>query len=124
MGAAFLISHTFHNELKGFDEKFFLYVEDMDICYRCWKKNKKVVYYPLSKMTHVHQRSSQRLNKKTLIHLKIFFISLGKTDLRSNLRLSTSQVHLKEKKKHFSYNQRSFLANKKDDTRIHKQAIL
>lgn len=73
MGAAFLISHSLYDELKGFDEKFFLYVEDMDICYRCWKKNKKVVYYPLSKMMHIHQRSSQHLNKKTLIHMKSFF---------------------------------------------------
>ena len=73
MGAAFLISHSLYNELKGFDENFFLYVEDMDICYRCWKRNKKVIYYPLSEMIHVHQRSSQHFNKKTVIHLKSFF---------------------------------------------------
>ena len=90
MGAAFLISHTFYNELKGFDEKFFLYVEDMDICYRCWKKNKKVVYYPLSKMTHVHQRSSQRLNKKTLIHLKSFFYFFRK----NRFKIKSEAQHL------------------------------
>ena len=90
MGAAFLISHTFYNELKAFDEKFFLYVEDMDICYRCWKKNKKVVYYPLSKMTHVHQRSSQRLNKKTLIHLKSFFYFFRK----NRFKIKSEAQHL------------------------------
>ena len=90
MGAAFLISHTFYNELKGFDEKFFLYVEDMDICYRCWKKNKKVVYFPLSKMTHVHQRSSQRLNKKTLIHLKSFFYFFRK----NRFKIKSEAQHL------------------------------
>ena len=78
------------NFCKGFDEKFFLYVEDMDICYRCWKKNKKVVYYPLSKMTHVHQRSSQRLNKKTLIHLKSFFYFFRK----NRFKIKSEAQHL------------------------------
>lgn len=78
MGAALLLSHKFYNKLNGFDEKFFLYVEDMDLCYRCWELGKKVIYYPLSRMTHVHQRSSKRLNKKTLIHFKSFFYFFNK----------------------------------------------
>lgn len=40
MGTALLLRRDFYNELKGFDVKFFLYIEDMDICYRCWNKGK------------------------------------------------------------------------------------
>lgn len=101
MGAAFLMSHMFYTELKGFDENFFLYVEDTDICYRCWEKNRKVIYNPLSRMIHVHQRSSQHLNKKTWTHMKSFFYffkknhfkikswmsEIGKTPLNENKKL-------------------------------------
>lgn len=70
MGAALLLTASFYRELKGFDEGFFLYVEDMDLCHRCWKRGKKVIYLPLSKMIHAHQRSSSKFNKKTIMHLK------------------------------------------------------
>lgn len=73
MGACFLISRQLYEELSGFDEGFFLYVEDMDICYRCWQRNRPVVYVPMSVVTHAHQRSSMNLNKKTYIHIKSFW---------------------------------------------------
>ena len=93
MGAAFLMPHVFYKELKGFDENFFLYVEDTDICYRCWQKNRKVIYTPLSQMLHVHQRSSQRLNKKTWIHLKSFFYFFRKNHFKIKSWLSETKKH-------------------------------
>ena len=70
MGASFLIPSTLYRQLAGFDEGFFLYVEDMDLCYRCWQSGHPVIYLPTSAMTHVHQRSSMHFNKKTYIHLR------------------------------------------------------
>ena len=80
MGAALLFKKSFYDKLRGFDEKFFLYVEDMDICHRCWKMGKSVVYIPESKMIHAHQRSSRKLNKKTIMHIKsmIYFFRKNK----------------------------------------------
>jgi len=41
-----------------FDERFFLYFEDTDLCRRFWKKNWQVVYYPEAKVIHNHIRQS------------------------------------------------------------------
>ncbi|GHU81783.1 glycosyl transferase [Bacteroidia bacterium] len=73
LGAALLFQKNFYDQLGGFDEKFFLYVEDTDICQRCWAAGKRVVYLPQVQMIHVHQRNSAHLNKKTFIHLKSLF---------------------------------------------------
>ena len=85
MGASFLISSELYQQLSGFDEGFFLYVEDMDICYRCWQSGHPVIYLPSSVMTHVHQRSSKHFNKKTCIHLKSYwyFFSKNRFQIRS-----------------------------------------
>lgn len=34
------------------DENYFMYVEDLDICYRMWQKNWEVYYYPQAKIMH------------------------------------------------------------------------
>jgi len=41
-----------------FDERFFLYFEDTDLCRRFWQKNWKVVYFPEAEVIHNHTRSS------------------------------------------------------------------
>ena len=45
-------------EVGLFDEKFFLYFEDTDLCRRFWEKNWKVVYLPVAKVIHNHARIS------------------------------------------------------------------
>jgi len=78
IGAAMLISRDLYiNKLSGFDEKFFLYVEDQDICLRAWKLGYEVTYNPASVMIHDHQRSSvKKINKLTWFHFKslVYFI--------------------------------------------------
>lgn len=47
--------------LKGqnlFDERFFLYFEDVDLCFRLKKEGWKVLYYPEAVMVHAHARMS------------------------------------------------------------------
>jgi GT2 family glycosyltransferase len=45
-GTALFVRKDFFHEVGGFDEKFFMYFEDMDLCKRLRKKNKEIFYYP------------------------------------------------------------------------------
>jgi GT2 family glycosyltransferase len=46
---------------KLFDERFFMYFEDVDLCRRARQLGKEVVYYPQALVTHDHMRDSARL---------------------------------------------------------------
>ena len=82
IGAAMFMKRQVYSELNGFDEKFFLYVEDEDLCLRAWQANYKVTYYPGAVMIHDHQRSSAtKLNKLTWFHLKSFVYFVFKHNL-------------------------------------------
>lgn len=48
------------SELGGFDEGFFLYYEDVDICTRVWKSGKRVMLHPGVTVIHAAQRTSRR----------------------------------------------------------------
>lgn len=82
MGAALLFKKDFYFKLGGFDEKFFLYVEDTDICNRCWKAGKKVMYLPEAEVIHKHQRSSKNFNKRTWFHIKSLFYFFWKNNFK------------------------------------------
>jgi len=44
----------------AFDERFFLYFEDIDLCRRFWRAGFEVVYYPAAAITHNHIRQSAK----------------------------------------------------------------
>lgn len=45
-------------EVGFFDERFFLYFEDTDLCRRFWEKKWQVIYYPPARLIHNHNRAS------------------------------------------------------------------
>ncbi len=42
-----------------FDERFFIYFEDVDLCLRTWRRGLKVFYCPQVECVHAHRRSSR-----------------------------------------------------------------
>lgn len=51
-GAALLIPKKLFDTLGGFDENFFLYFEDADLCYRTKRIGRTIIYYPLVTLRH------------------------------------------------------------------------
>ncbi len=62
LGACFLVreEEMFLKENKLFDERFFMYFEDVDLCRRINKIAKKVIYLPEAVAVHDHLRSSAK----------------------------------------------------------------
>ncbi|HPF70271.1 MAG TPA: glycosyltransferase [Candidatus Krumholzibacteria bacterium] len=53
------------------DERFFLYFEDVDWCYRMWQAGFEVVYSPEARFIHRHRRASAKgtFNRSFFLHL-------------------------------------------------------
>jgi GT2 family glycosyltransferase len=55
-------------KLKGFDARYFLYLEDADICRRIDEIGKKKLYYPNLEIIHHHQQGSSKSFKLFIRH--------------------------------------------------------
>jgi len=62
-GACLMIRRDLFVRLGGFDESFFMYFEDKDICKRVRDTGFKVVYYPETSLIHLLGGSSQGIKK-------------------------------------------------------------
>jgi GT2 family glycosyltransferase len=60
-------------QLKGFDKRYFLYMEDADICRKIDDSGKKKLYYPNIEITHQHQKGSSKSIKLFFYHLSSAF---------------------------------------------------
>ena len=67
-GCFMLFNTTDLKNLKGFDERFFLYMEDADICRRIDEIGKKKLYYPKVEIIHHHNRGSSKSIKLFIMH--------------------------------------------------------
>lgn len=59
-GACMMIRKKAMDEVGLLDEKFFMYGEDLDWCYRFGKKGWKIYYIPSARVIHCHGASSKR----------------------------------------------------------------
>jgi GT2 family glycosyltransferase len=57
-GSAFMIDGALFRELGGFDRRFFMYYEDVDLCRRCWEKGRPVYYVPEAEIRHRYRKES------------------------------------------------------------------
>ncbi len=71
LGACMLVRRAAMADVGAMDERYFLYFEDVDWCYRMWRGGWTVWYVPDSVMDHRHARGSARpgLNKLLIAHL-------------------------------------------------------
>ena len=51
-------------EVGGFDERFFMYAEDIDLCYRIGQKGYEIHYVPYTSVVHYKGESSKKDNLK------------------------------------------------------------
>lgn len=83
---AFRASH-FEN-LLGFNERFFMYCEDIDICYRSNEINEPITYFPNIKALHLAQHSNRKLfSMHFLWHVKSILIYCFGKKLKVKSRL-------------------------------------
>jgi N-acetylglucosaminyl-diphospho-decaprenol L-rhamnosyltransferase len=70
LGGFLMLRRAMLDELDGFDEGFFLYGEDIDLCYRAWRAGWSCWYVPTAVVVHEHQAVTDRrlLTRRTLWH--------------------------------------------------------
>jgi len=59
-GASMMIRKNLFEKLKGFDEKLFMYMEDMELCFRANKAAFQTYFYPDIEIVHQELGSSNR----------------------------------------------------------------
>lgn len=59
-GSFMMMRHEVYEKTGGFDEQFFMYGEDLDLCYRIQKNGYKVYYYPGTQIIHYKGESTKR----------------------------------------------------------------
>lgn len=81
-GMFMLFTRDGYSQLSGFDEGFFLYYEDVDICVRAWKRDMKVIVCPTVSVIHNAQRDSHRKLRYMYWHIsslaRFFLKHLGR----------------------------------------------
>jgi len=82
-GMFLLFPASVYSELEGFDEGFFLYYEDVDVCTRLWRSGRRVILHPGVTVIHAAQRASRR----RLRYMKWHFFSMFRYFVKHAWRL-------------------------------------
>jgi N-acetylglucosaminyl-diphospho-decaprenol L-rhamnosyltransferase len=59
-GACFLVRRAAFEQVGGFDEAYFMYAEDVDLCWRLGRAGWQVAYVPAAEVTHLQGISTER----------------------------------------------------------------
>lgn len=68
MGAFFLVRRSLFEALGGFDERFFVYLEDLDFSFRAWKTGWRSYYIADARAFHTGGGTSERIKSTRLFY--------------------------------------------------------
>ena len=93
---------SYYRQLNGFDERYFMYCEDIDICYRsCKIHGKRVMYFPNIKAVHLSKGVVGDFFKAFLLACGKCYKIYHKSTVSLGLEFGTF-------KKNFSYGRNGF----------------
>ncbi len=72
-GCFMLVRGDDFKDVKGFDNRYFMYFEDYDLCLELGKRNKRVVYTPFSEVVHYYERGAHKNSKLFKIFMKSMY---------------------------------------------------
>ena len=85
-GGFMLVKKEIFETLSGFDEGYFMYLEDMDLCLRASKKNWSTFYFPNASIIHKkHGSGSRQFAIFNIYRSMLFFYRKNKTKLEYNI---------------------------------------
>ncbi len=76
-GAALFVRRELYDQIGGFDERFFMYSEELDWCYRAKRAGWDIVYLPTAQITHYEGKSSEQAMAQRAIYFntsKVLFL--------------------------------------------------
>ncbi len=82
-GSFFMMPSKLFNQINGWDEDYFFYGEDIDICYRLQQAGYKIIYYPNTTTLHLKGASSgiRKETKKITKATKKIKIKIAKASI-------------------------------------------
>jgi N-acetylglucosaminyl-diphospho-decaprenol L-rhamnosyltransferase len=66
-GCCLMVPHAVFEKAGGFDEHYFLFNEDVDLCRAIHQHGFKVIYFPLAKITHHISTSNSKVPSEIII---------------------------------------------------------
>ncbi|MBM5570008.1 MULTISPECIES: glycosyltransferase family 2 protein [Deefgea] len=69
-GCCFFTRQAVLREVQGFDERYFLYLEDYDLCRKVWRAGYRLVVLPSVQVNHGHGRASYQFGRALWLHIR------------------------------------------------------
>ena len=81
-GACFLVRRAAFEAIGGFDESYFMYAEDVDLCWRLGRKGFTVAYAPTAEVTHLQGTSTDHHPYRMILehHRSLFRFAVRSSD--------------------------------------------
>ncbi|MGJ7910704.1 glycosyltransferase family 2 protein [Neobacillus sp. LXY-1] len=72
-GCFMLLRSSDFKAVGGFDERYFMYFEDYDLCIKLKQQNKRIVFTPFSQVVHFYERGAHKSGKLFRIFMQSMY---------------------------------------------------